>query len=872
MPTKNRALKFLTKYKWMPYLVLFTVFLVVHVIIFRDVLGAVPDILQGKSVLVREELVPFFNGGQFWPSDTSQLTLSDEMRVLYSFWTSWMRHYAVLPFALVILNTVSAMILFYAFYRIARFFAKAQNRQYGIMLAAALAAFLIHFILLYAKVTHFYTLIFGFSLFALALSLALEQIFFKQRLAAGNILAVSALVLLNPAVHYHVIFYFIFGFFLLVQTVFTLGLNRNHFWFYLKRNFFYGCLIAALSLIPYVIFILVVGGNSAAEAASNVPINYWLIYYWSVPLTSLLALDTAAQIDLFQYGSYLIPAPRIFGMIVMFIVGGLFVFLEWSKLHIVKRIFIISLFLALMLSVWMALGYSGNASYSFHSVVGGFTLYLSEQANGLAQITAQGIATFVNVLRFPHRFQFIFFYVVGVLFTIGLVWIYQKVRSTKGNKVAATAIIAIVLLPLIGARDYLMVLTSGNFSNYLKTYQISPDLKQIKNELAKDDNDRLFIMPTMESGRDLMSNGDKYGFIDKFLFYYLDQPTLYYGTDVKPEHKFISYSVYRAIADDQPWWDDVLVNSLGITHILQPKQLKQRDVGNEYMPGIIEKIDQKLEDSNVFTKTVDGPDFALYQTTSHSDGTPVFIDMQWEDLTKQLSEKPPQGNWYFPLQLNGLKEQTTESQLLTDSPERSFYNFYASRNAERTFQPSTVPLAFSKNLIASSTFSANTLSMDVLNDKNSPYNFIGERMPGLLNTLSSQFTGVAASKGSIAIKIKVPKAGHYRLLLHAASRPDELVGAVGQRGVSFEKIADDHGKHHNYIDMTYFTADVQLAAGAQTVTIHNPGNSGLAVESLSLIPKDDLPASFNGSFQQSGISIGPTNDRNLFNLSLEAKQ
>jgi len=872
MPTKNRTIEFFTKYPWMPYFLVFAVFLLVHIIIFRDVLGAIPAILQGKSVLVREELVPFFNGGQFWPNDTSQLTLSDEMRVLYSFWTSWVRHYAVLPFALVLLNTASAMILFYAFYRLARFFAQSQNKNYGIMLAAVLAAFLIHFILLYAKVTHFYTLIFGFSLFALALSLSLEQIFFKQHLAVRNVLAVSALVLLNPAVHYHVIFYFIFGFFLLVQTIFTLGLNRNHFWFYLKRNFIYGALIAGLSLIPYVIFIIVVGGNSAAEAASNVPINYWLIYYWSVPLTSLFALDTAAQIDLFQYGSYLIPAPRIFGMIVIFIVGGLFVFLEWSKLHIVKRIFIISLFLALMLSVWMALGYSGNSGYSFHNVVGSFTLYLSEQANGAAQLISQGIATFVNVLRFPHRFQFIFFYVVGVLFTIGLVWIYQKIRITKGKNIAATAIIAIALLPLIGAKDYLMVLTSGNFSSYLNTYQVSPDLKQIKTELAKSDQDRLFILPTMESGRDMVSGGNKYGFIDKFLFYYLDQPTLYYGTDVKPEHKFISYGAYRAIADDQEWWDDVLVNSLGITHILQPKQLKQREVGSEYMPGIIEKIDQKLQTSDLFTKTVDGPDFALYQTSSHSGGNPVFVDLQWEDLTKQLAQKPPQGNWYFPLQLNGLKEQATDAQLITDSPERSFYNFYTSRNPEQTFQPSTVPLAFSKNLIASSTFSANTLSMDVLNDKNSPYNFVGERMPGLLNALSSQFTGVAAGSGAIDVKVKVPQDGNYRLLLHAATRPDELVGAAGQRGLAFEKIADDHGKHHDYIDMTYFTADVQLAAGTHTVTIHNPGNSGLAVESLSVIPKQDLPSNFKVNINQAGISITSGSSDNLFNISLEAKQ
>lgn len=870
MPTKNSALKFLSKHAWAPYLLIFTVLLVVHIIIFRDVLGAIPAIFQGNSVLVREELVPFFNGNQFWPNDTSQLTLSDEMRVLYSFWTSWMRHYAVLPFAIVILNTFSATILFYAFYRIGRYF--AQDRAKGVMLAAALAAFLIHFILLYAKVTHFYTLVFGFSLFALALSFALEQIFFKTKLGVRNVLLVSALVLFNPAIHYHVIFYFIFGFFLLVQTLFTLALNRSHFWLYLKRNFMYGLSIGLLSLLPYLALIFFIGGSSATEAASNVPINYWLIYYWSVPLTSLFALDTAAQIDLFQYGAYLIPSPRVFGMAVILTVGGLFIFKQWRSLHIVKRIFLISLFLAMLLAIWMALGYSQRSGFSFHNTIGGFTLYLSEQANALAQFLAQGIASFVNILRFPHRFQFIFFYVAGVLFTMGLCWLYQNVSQKRSRRAAIATVAIIALLPIFGARDYLAVLLSGNFANYLNTYQIPEDLKQIRTKLSKSDQDRMFILPTMESGRDLVSHGNKYGFIDKFLFYYLDQPTLYYGTDVKPEHKFISYSVYRAIADDQPWWDDVLVNSLGVTHILQPKELHKRDAGNEYMPGITEKINQKLETSDLFTKTVDGAEYALYETTARPNGQLTLIDMQWNDLAEHLSKNQPQGNLYFPLQLNGFSQAENAMLLQTDSVERSFYNLYASRNPKQTFYPSTIPLAFSKNLIASSTFAANTLSMDVLNDQSDPYNYLGERMPGLLNTLSSQFTGVAAGNTAIDIKVKVDKEGDYRLVAHAASRNDELVAAVGNRGVVFKKVNDDQAKHRGYIDMTYFVADIHLKPGTYTVNLHNPGDSGLAVEFLSAIPRTETPDNFGGEIAQAGITISPTAQKELFELRMEAKE
>ncbi|MHA4875092.1 hypothetical protein, partial [Enterococcus faecium] len=75
-------------------------------VIFRDVLFAIPSVLRGDAVIAGDELVPFFNwhsqlldqaAGQF-----NELVNGYEFRVRYAFLTTWLRYYAVLPFAILI--------------------------------------------------------------------------------------------------------------------------------------------------------------------------------------------------------------------------------------------------------------------------------------------------------------------------------------------------------------------------------------------------------------------------------------------------------------------------------------------------------------------------------------------------------------------------------------------------------------------------------------------------------------------------------------------------------------------------------------------------------------------------------------------------
>ncbi len=82
------------------------VFYVASLVIFRDVLTAIPSVLRGQAVIAGDELVPFFNvhtqlldqaAGEF-----NELVNGYEFRVRYAFLTTWLRYYKVLPFAILI--------------------------------------------------------------------------------------------------------------------------------------------------------------------------------------------------------------------------------------------------------------------------------------------------------------------------------------------------------------------------------------------------------------------------------------------------------------------------------------------------------------------------------------------------------------------------------------------------------------------------------------------------------------------------------------------------------------------------------------------------------------------------------------------------
>lgn len=845
---------------------MFAFFLLLHVFIFRDVIAAIPEIVSGNTSIVREELVPFFDfGTQFWGDGTSALTSSEEVRVSYSFWTAWVRHYQVLPFAIVILNALSAFILFYAFHRIGRYIYR--HSLFGVI-AAVLSAALIHTILLYSKMAHFYVLIIGFSMFALSLSLLCEQLFFKLRLSKKNILAVSALTLFNPAIHYHVIFYVVAALIMMIHSLFTLIMNKKYFWRYFRRSLLYFMVLVLFSLVPYALYIFLTSSSSLSGVSTQIPVNYWMIYYASLSLPFIFSLDTAGHLDLIRYGNYLTPIPRLGSMIVMFLIGGLMLFGGWRKLHIVLKVFLLTLFIVMLFAMWMTIGYSDNSPYSFHKVLGELALFFSGLGNGIGSAITGMIGTFINILRFPHRFQFIYFYAAGVLFMIALVWLREKFMQRFSRSTASILVGVIALIPLLASSDYRTALTSGDLASFVKPYRIPDDLKNIKTKLANEPDRKLFMLPTLESGRDILQDGKRYSFLDKYLIYYLNKPTFYYGVGANTENKLISYLVYRAIAYKEKWWEYILANNLGITDIVVTKNTEQRERGISYLPGIEQKIDASLAAAEKYEKTYVGDAYELYSLKEPRKGTATLVNTQWQNTLEYLnsSEKGVE-SMFFPLQLRKFVQAKGDKQLMTDSVERSYYDFYQLLHTDRTFVPNPISLPFSSQYVASSNFTNNALSLSTLYAKDDGYNYLHENVPSLVNLQRPAFVGLTKGKVGLDMKLKVPESGQYRLLLHAASKGNEVQTMMDGQPITLKKLESDRGETKDFIDFTYFFADVRLTKGDSTLTIQNQDQNAVVIDSITLMSASDIPESFD-QITKPWLRIVPTDKTRIYDVQI----
>lgn len=842
------------------YSIIFALLLAVHAFIFRDVLAAIPEIFAGNASIVREELVPFFNfGTQFWGDNASALTSSEEVRVSYSFWTAWVRYDAVLPFALVILNAISAFILFYAFHRLGRHFYR--KSLFGV-LAALLAAFLIHMILLYAKVAHFYVLIIGFSMFALSVSLFIEQLFFGKRLSKGNIAAVTLLMLFNPAIHYHVIFYIVALIVVIAHLIVTFVMNRQYFWKYVRRNFLYFGLIILLSLVPYIIYIAAVTPASN-DVGTQIPVNYWMMYYASLSLPFIFSLDTAGHIDLIKYGNYFAPLPRFGTMIVTFLVASIFLYKRWRTLQPVYRVCLLTLFMLMLFAMWMTIGYSENSPYSFHMVFGNISLFFASMGGALGDALANVMQLFINVLRFPHRFQFIYFYAAGVLLTIALVWLYAALRNKMKPLIAGFLVVLIALFPLFGSGDYRGAMLSGDLANFAQPYYIPDDLKQIKQQLQNQQDTKLFVLPTLESGREIIHGDKRYSFLDKYLIYYLNQPTLYYGVGANTENKIIAYMAYRAIAYDEPWWQQILANTLGITDIIVPSNVEPRDNGLTYMRGIEAHIDTSLAASTMYKETYKGSKFSLYSLKESIDTSKkTLVNMNWQNMLRYfMRDESHDSQYFFPLQLRDFLESDGKKYLATDSPERSFYDVY-SLKADKVFVPRPVSLPFSPEYVASTNFTNNALSLSVLQSKTDQYNYLRENVPSLVNLQRPAFVGLTQGETELGVSVKAPESGTYRVLLHGGSKSDKIAATINGQQIELQKIADDQNQPYDYLDVTYFYADVELPAGTHELSIQNTDQAGIIVDSVVLMPTKDIPERFNSWLQ-------PTDQKDVYEINLE---
>ncbi|WP_432456540.1 hypothetical protein [Cellulomonas iranensis] len=187
-----------------------------------------PAVLRGDVVVVGDELVPFFD----WHSqlldqaagEFNELVHGYEFRVRHAFLTTWLRYYLVLPFAILV---VIPTLFWVAYLTVARFTAAVFTSvsAQAVYLATFFPVALIYLIMVYAKITHFYTLVLGLVLLTVSVLWMLYALLFAGRRWWRPMAVACVATLLNPAIHYLVLFSLFFA-----MTCVTLLVGEIGYW------------------------------------------------------------------------------------------------------------------------------------------------------------------------------------------------------------------------------------------------------------------------------------------------------------------------------------------------------------------------------------------------------------------------------------------------------------------------------------------------------------------------------------------------------------------------------------------------------------------------------------------------------------------
>ena len=603
-------------------LITFIVFLIAHSFIFRGIIYNIPEILSGDKVLTAEELIPFFDWNtQFFDqvmNSYSDLTRSEEVRVGYSFLTSWVRYYKFLPFSIIILNTISIWILCFAVLLLLRRVYENVSEKW-LVLSAGSAALVVHLILLYAKITHFYTLIFGFSLFSLCTSLFIVG-FCQQRPYFKYIITAALLDLVNPAVHYHLLSIIVWTVVIFTFALFNVSRTSSKQVF---KNLGLAMLVLLLvSITPYFLYIkhfILSKLDDKFGVECIIPVTYNIIQSTSSSLIEILSFQIAGPINQWLHGRYNIPQVEFLAYSLLLVAPIVFLFYRKKCAKLARgetnMAIIFPLYMMLLIAVWMSLGY--QSPFSFHSIIATIARTFHTNSSLITNLGLKATYNLIHILRFPHRFQFIFLYSSCVLISITIVMSLMALDELRVKRLykrlMKLAIPILLLVPLISNVDYRTVLVSGNFSDFLEPYAIAEDLKAIRRIVVGDRKPgRILLLPSVRYGfhvRDL--EGNVHVLHDKFYIYYLNVPSVLYseGNLQNCMHGFLLYHAFKAGLSS---WIDVLRNN-EIKYIVFNKEAIPKGIGPLYLWGIEKQIWRCLLHSPNLRLVYNGSRYLLFE-------------------------------------------------------------------------------------------------------------------------------------------------------------------------------------------------------------------------------------------------------------------
>ena len=826
-----------------------------NLLIFRDVATALPAILDGRSVINGDELVPYFNpqsqlleqaAGEF-----NQLTHGYEFRVRYSFLTTWVRHYKVLPFAILLFLPA---IVYTAYLTTVWFLGRVVTSisRTTLTLAAAFPTGFIYMVMTYAKITHFYTLVAGLCLFMISSLVMVDALLFRGEKWRRQMVLACMATLFNPAVHYLILF----GLFLALSLT-TLALGEIARWIRTGRfrALLSDCrpshvraalaapnrrarLIAALrgwqnttmgrcvtagvlflftTLIPYALFVKFVALRGVDNLSETVPGDYYFIRDASVSLVHILSWDLAGIMDKILYGDYLAKTPRVPNMI--------YTLVAFAPLAIgpIRRSMFTSrpqrqllgiIYVNVIFAIWATVGY-GNPTWfpTFHRAMAVTTraMYATDSAAG--DLTLTITSTIVQVLRFPHRFQLILFMLGPVLLTLPRAWVIERAnrrwgstrtegdgaesRSSIITRLALTiAIGSVFFLPFLSNTNYREVFTSGNFQHFATAYPVD-ELKEVKDVLDEYPEGKTVVLPPTETSKLVVDpNGAPHKFIDKFYIYYLDQPSFYYGLTGDAANKFEFFLILRAMYYQQDWWINVARDS-DLEYIVLNKQIENnRGVGAEYLPDIELYLREQIEaQPDHVEQLFENDSFVLYRLDieKEPDREVLLIDTSWKDFLDLVFARLDLSRCY-DFQYISNYDAATDGRLanvVATAPDEAGVDMWAAANEDHFFIPSHKMFAFNPEIVSSSYYLSPMFRL-FLFFSDTKWNRAEVITPGVFGTLRGSFIGVPRDTG-FTVPTVVDEPGRYRVLMRTAATGNLLEVSAPTLGyeASFEVRSPD---------------------------------------------------------------------------------
>ena len=869
--------------------------------IFRDVLFGLGGILNGSTVISGSELVPFFNPqSQLFDQakgDFSELTNGYEFRVRYSFLTTWVRHYKVLPFAfLFMLPAIVWSAYLITSWFIARVF--TQLSRVAIYAGTAFPTALIYLITIYAKITHFYTLVLGLCLFTVSALVMLDAILFREARWRRRVVLACVTTLLNPAVHYLVLF----GLFMAI-TVTTLALGELSKWIreggfgrlrslrpgqLLRRptrgalwnryirlsNTITGrcvtafALLLVIALVPYAIFVKFVALRGVGDLAQLVPGDYYFIKDASVSLIHVFSWDLAGIMDKIQFGDYLAKTPRVSNILYMvlvlspLLVPGLRNSLFPSRPH---RQLLSVMYVNVSFAIWATVGYADPSWVpTFHRSLAAMTRTLYATDSPVGDMTLTISSAIVQVLRFPHRFQLILFMLGPLLMSLPLIraidWAHGivtgpsnqpgRTRAIAGTSTVIAVSIAlgsVFFLPFLSNPAYREVFTSGNFQDFASPYPVD-DLKEIKDELDELPKGKTVVLPPTETSKLVIdSQGNPHNFIDKFYIYYLDQPSFYYGLTGDTENKFEFFLLLRGLYYRQDWWINI-ARDIDLTYIVLNKQIEDnRGVGAEYLPDIETYLREQLEAQPEFVETImENDSFVLYQLTDprEEEREILLFDTSWNSYLDAIFARLELSRCYDFRYVYNYETPTdgTPVHLLAEDPASAAIDLWLSENDEAFALPNSKIFAFNPDIVSSNYYLSPMFRL-FLFFSDTKWNRNQMITPGIFGTFQGSFVGAPRQTREM-FTVTAPEDGRYRVLLRGAAPGNNVEVTAPTLGLD-----EQHELRSPEDSLKIFSVDDVYEPDRQPIDV-----SAFTVEELEgRIPDDLVPVNFRYSYFDLGV-------------------